>query len=112
MRKVGLDEGVEAPVGPEQQETREIPRSQFTRIRALVKHGMTVSSLLSWMVSVRFALDSLLEGDGFEPSVPQSRLHRVGLSDAGRCVRGSQRDRGLSARQDDRAGEPKCGLLT
>jgi len=70
MRKVGLEEGVEAPVGPEQQATREIPRSRFTRIRALVKYGMTVSSLLSWMVSVRFALDSLLEERRFEPSVP------------------------------------------
>jgi hypothetical protein len=31
----------EAPVSPKQQMTREIPRSQFARVRAWVKYGMT-----------------------------------------------------------------------
>ena len=35
-------EEVEAPNGSEQQTTPEIPGSQFARIRALVKYGMTV----------------------------------------------------------------------
>jgi hypothetical protein len=36
------DEAVEAWGSSEQQPTPEIPRSQFARIRALVKYGMTV----------------------------------------------------------------------
>jgi hypothetical protein len=41
---VGHEE-VEAPNGSEQQTMPEIPRSQFARIRALVKYGMTVSQV-------------------------------------------------------------------
>jgi hypothetical protein len=36
---------VEAPNGSEQQTKAEIPSSQFARIRALVKYGMTVSQV-------------------------------------------------------------------
>jgi hypothetical protein len=36
---------VKAPNGSEQQTTPEIPSSQFARIRALVKYGMTVSQV-------------------------------------------------------------------
>jgi hypothetical protein len=35
-------EATEAPVSPKQQMAPEIPVSQFARIRALVKYGMTV----------------------------------------------------------------------
>ena len=38
-------EEVEAPVSPEQQSPRAIPRAQFARIRALVKYGMTVAQV-------------------------------------------------------------------
>ncbi len=38
-------EGIKAPVAPESQTTREIPRSKFERIRGLVKYGMTVSQV-------------------------------------------------------------------
>jgi hypothetical protein len=38
-------EEVKAPVAPESQTTREIPRSKFARIRGLVKYGMTVSQV-------------------------------------------------------------------
>jgi hypothetical protein len=38
-------EALEVPVATEPQTTREIPRSQFARIRALVKYGMTVSQV-------------------------------------------------------------------
>ena len=38
-------EAVEVPVATEPQTTREIPRSQFVRIRTLVKYGMTVSQV-------------------------------------------------------------------
>jgi hypothetical protein len=34
-----------APVAPESQTMREIPRSKFARIRGLVKYGMTVSQV-------------------------------------------------------------------
>jgi hypothetical protein len=36
---------IETPGEPELQPPREIPRSQFARIRALVKYGMTVSQV-------------------------------------------------------------------
>jgi hypothetical protein len=36
---------VKAPISAEPQTTREIPRAQFARIRALVKYGMTVSQV-------------------------------------------------------------------
>ena len=36
---------LETPVGPEPPPTREILRSQFARIRALVKYGMTVAQV-------------------------------------------------------------------
>jgi hypothetical protein len=35
----------ETPAAPEPQTTREIPRSQFVRIRTLVKYGMTVAQV-------------------------------------------------------------------
>jgi hypothetical protein len=35
----------ESPGAPEHQTTREIPRSQFVRIRTLVKYGMTVAQV-------------------------------------------------------------------
>ncbi|HEY6394037.1 MAG TPA: hypothetical protein VIX12_01395 [Candidatus Binataceae bacterium] len=35
----------ETPVGLEPQTTREIPRSQFARIRAWVEYGMTVAQV-------------------------------------------------------------------
>jgi len=38
-------EDVKAPVRPEQQTPRAIPRAQFARIRALVKYGMTVAQV-------------------------------------------------------------------
>jgi hypothetical protein len=38
-------EDVKAPVGPEQQTPRAIPRSQFVRIRTWVKYGMTVAQV-------------------------------------------------------------------
>ena len=38
-------EEVKAPVAPESQTTREIPRSKFARIHGLVKYGMTVSQV-------------------------------------------------------------------
>ena len=38
-------EAVEVPVATEPQTTREIPRSQFVRIRTLVKYGMTVAQV-------------------------------------------------------------------
>jgi hypothetical protein len=38
-------EEVKAPVSPEPQPTGAIPRSQFARIRALVKYGMTVAQV-------------------------------------------------------------------
>ena len=38
-------EEVKAPVTPEPQATGAIPRSQFGRIRALVKYGMTVAQV-------------------------------------------------------------------
>jgi hypothetical protein len=38
-------EELETPVGAELQTPREIPPSQFSRIRALVKYGMTVSQV-------------------------------------------------------------------
>jgi hypothetical protein len=38
-------EAVEVPVATESQTKREIPRSQFARIRALVKYGMTVAQV-------------------------------------------------------------------
>ncbi len=38
----GRHEGPEIPVGPEPQTTRDIPRSQFARIRSWVEYGMTV----------------------------------------------------------------------
>jgi hypothetical protein len=38
-------EGIKAPVAPESQTTREIPRSKFARIRGLAKYGMTVSQV-------------------------------------------------------------------
>jgi hypothetical protein len=38
-------EALEVPVATEPQTTREIPRSQFVRIRGLVKYGMTVSQV-------------------------------------------------------------------
>ncbi len=36
------DEAVKAAAAPEPQATPQIPRSQFSRIRLLVKYGMTV----------------------------------------------------------------------
>jgi hypothetical protein len=36
---------IETPIVPEQQTTRDIPRSQLARIRTLVKYGMTVSQV-------------------------------------------------------------------
>jgi len=36
---------VKAPVAPESQTTREIPRSKFARIRGSVKYGMSVSQV-------------------------------------------------------------------
>jgi hypothetical protein len=38
-------EAFEVPVATEPQTTREIPRSQFVRIRTLVKYGMTVAQV-------------------------------------------------------------------
>jgi hypothetical protein len=38
-------EALEVPVATEPQTTCEIPRSQFVRIRALVKYGMTVAQV-------------------------------------------------------------------
>lgn len=38
-------EAVEVPVVTEPQTTREIPRSQFVRIRTLAKYGMTVAQV-------------------------------------------------------------------
>jgi hypothetical protein len=38
-------EEVKAPVSPEQQRPRAIFRSQFARIRALAKYGMTVAQV-------------------------------------------------------------------
>jgi hypothetical protein len=38
-------EDAEIPVTPEPQATREITRSQFARIRTLVKYGMTVAQV-------------------------------------------------------------------
>lgn len=38
-------EEVKAPVSPQQQTPRAIPRSQFARIRTLVKYGMTVAQV-------------------------------------------------------------------
>jgi hypothetical protein len=38
-------EMLEAPVSPEPSATREIPRSQFARIRAFAKYGMTVAQV-------------------------------------------------------------------
>jgi hypothetical protein len=35
----------ESPAGPTQQVTREIPRSQFARVRTWVKYGMTASQV-------------------------------------------------------------------
>lgn len=35
----------ETPAAPEPQTMREIPRSQFVRIRTLVKYGMTVAQV-------------------------------------------------------------------
>ncbi|HEV2334303.1 MAG TPA: hypothetical protein VGS13_02285 [Stellaceae bacterium] len=35
----------ETPVGPEPQTTRDIPQSQFARIRSWVKYGMTVAQV-------------------------------------------------------------------
>ena len=39
-----LAEG-KAPVSPEPQATREVPRSQFLRIRSRVNYGMTVAQV-------------------------------------------------------------------
>ena len=36
---------VKAPVSPEPQTTREVPRSQFPRIRSWVKYGMTAAQV-------------------------------------------------------------------
>jgi hypothetical protein len=36
---------VAAPINPEPQTTREIPRSQFVRIRTWIKYGMTTSQV-------------------------------------------------------------------
>lgn len=41
-RPAKSDEEVNATVTPESQPTPQIPRSQFSRIRSLVKYGMTV----------------------------------------------------------------------
>jgi hypothetical protein len=38
-------DAVEVPVATEPERTREIPRSQFVRIRTLVKYGMTVAQV-------------------------------------------------------------------
>lgn len=38
-------EALEVPVATEPQTAREIPRSQFVRIRTLVKYGMTVAQV-------------------------------------------------------------------
>jgi hypothetical protein len=38
-------DAVEVPVATEPERTREIPRSQFVRIRALVEYGMTVAQV-------------------------------------------------------------------
>jgi hypothetical protein len=37
--------GLAAPIAPEPQTTSEISRSQFARIRALAKYGMTVAQV-------------------------------------------------------------------
>ena len=38
-------EGRETPAAPEPQTMRKIPRSQFVRIRTLVKYGMTAAQV-------------------------------------------------------------------
>ncbi len=38
-------EKIRAPVSPEPQTTREIPRSQFARIRTWMNYGMTVAQV-------------------------------------------------------------------
>ena len=40
-----VPENAKTPVIPEPQATREIARSQFARIRTLVKYGMTVAQV-------------------------------------------------------------------